>query len=236
MIQKKREYFMKAKFVVGLLLLASLTGCIHRKKNTSFMENFKKIDCCSDYQKTIDDVKVCVKAYNPAESEEVFGKDLLANNIQPIQLCIQNNSNDTLTIYPSYIQLEGLPAEIVAPLIKKKISKYIAPLAVATWLFQPILIYIPIQMGLDMRRNNKKMAERLTNGCYASTDPINIYPWTTFQKFIFVDLATFNNSFYIRLFNEEKKKLLHYDVLVQRYINTIEEDSNKRYNLKRIFA
>jgi len=211
---------MKILSLGALLICLFLTGCVGRKGSRTFLKEFKKIDCCADYSQTQDNVQLCVKAYTEEESQEVFGRNLLQKGVQPLHILVNNNTNDRLTIYPSYIQPEGLPVEMIVPLVKKKIAQYIAPLAIVTWLFQPLLIYIPVQMGLDMRKTNKQIAERLQCGCYTSNEPIVIYPWTSFQKFLFVDREDFVPYFFIRLFNEDQRKLLHFDV------NTIGSKNN----------
>lgn len=200
------------RFVVVLLACALLTGCIKRSKGPEILRQIHSIDCCGDYSKTQNNVRVCVKRYTETECKEVFGTNLLKKNIQPYQISIRNNTNDLYVLYPSYIKLQGLPLEFVAPHIKKSLMQYIAPIAMATWYYYPLLIYLPIQMGLDLRKKNKRLVERLGQEFLTCSDPINIYPWTLFEKFVFVEREDTVSNFYIRVYNNDKHSMLQFDV------------------------
>ena len=153
------------------------------------------------------------------DSKEYFGssslgKDLIINNgYLPIHINIENNTNNYLHLRPSYIDLTIQPSNRIAKLLHVDTSHAMYCLCVPALLFWwQAIPFIIIPMGLNMRRSNQKIGENLQFNALQTWKEVSIAPYEIIDKFVFIRARDFKQRFGIRLFNEDERKLISFDV------------------------
>lgn len=186
-----------------------------RRSRYNYLKRFKPIEHTADYSAVKDGVRLYVRAYTPEESIEVFNTDVISKGFQPIQFSIYNETNDHYVIHPSYIEPHCISPMKVAQLLKRSLWLNCGPISYLAYLFAPLIIPIYIYpWGKRIYEKNKKIERYLTNGSLVDDTTFHIPPWAKVHKFMFVRLEQFYPAFYIRMYNPEQKKLLHFDVVL----------------------
>lgn len=196
-----------------------LPGCEHQKER-DYLKRFPRIEYGCDYSGFQNNISLKVHLFSKQDSKDYFGTNnfgfndkVISQGFLPIHINISNDSNCAYTLRPSYLDLLVQPSNRVAKVLHADTYNYV------TWLTLPALMFywqaIPmfvIPMGLNMRRSNQKITENLQHNALQTWKSITISPYETIDKFIFVHIQDFKQSFTLKLFNEDNRKLLTFNV------------------------
>lgn len=205
----------KSLLVLSCLTLLLVPGCLRRQARYNYLKRFKPIEHAAHYSAVKEGVRLYVRAYSPEECIEVFNTDLISKGFQPLQLSLYNDSNETYVVHPSYIEPHCISPMKVAQLLKRSLWLNCGPASILAYLFFPIIIPFYIYpWGKKIHQKNKKIERYLVNGSLVDESSFTIHPWAKVHKFMFVRRDQFYPSFYVRVYNPERKQLLHYDVVL----------------------
>ncbi len=209
-----------------------LPACEHQK-GRDYLKRFPRIEYGCDYSGLQDGVSLKVHLFSKQDSKDYFGSTnfgfsdkVISEGFLPIHINISNDSNSAYTLRPSYLDLLVQPSNRVAKVLHSDTYNYV------TWLTLPALMFywqaIPmlvIPMGLNMRRSNQKISENLQHNALQTWKAVTIAPYETIDKFIFVRPQDFKQSFILKLFNEDERKLITFNVDLVCGVEFIEPQS-----------
>jgi hypothetical protein len=188
-----------------IALFASACKRAHKK--------FLPVDKYSGYMHEQDGLEVAVKNISRTQAQEMFGFDVYGQGLRPLQLRIKNYSPSTFVMRPSYHELSCVSGKKVARHMHYDTFNWMTYLTMpALFFFWPLISFAIIPAGLGMKAYNKKTTRdmrKLTLNCNQSLD---VMPYETVSKFVFVEDDSFSKQFAINFFNTDKKALLTYSV------------------------
>ncbi|HJM69203.1 MAG TPA: hypothetical protein QGF02_04615 [Candidatus Babeliales bacterium] len=210
-------------FPLCAFMVLLYANSVHHPKNPQELKELKNIttersydfsgttDC--DYNETIDKVTVQVRRIPVRESKNVFGHNLIKRGTQPLQVFIYNNTPNTITWRPSYMDLPLESPKQISKKLSRSVPAWLAAVALPIyWLVSPYLaLIVGPTMAYSISKSNKKKAKRIRFDSL-NYDPLKIPPFARTSKFLFVDRTEFKRDFEFNLFNEDKKKLIHFNV------------------------
>lgn len=193
----------KIENVVVVCCLVLLTGC--GPKDVRF---FPRVKTHAAAVVTKQELDVVMHALSRQECDAYFGVDVIAEGVRPLLLTIQNRSADAYVVRPSYIPLTRISGKEVAQLMHYDTYQRVF------WLTWPALIFwwpaIPclvVPYGFGCQHYNKKTTKTLRKMTLGAHDVLDIAPYETVQRFIFVPDASFKTVFDMKLYNETKRVL-----------------------------
>lgn len=204
-----RSVLVPMMYVVVAMLV--LPGCAFHKAN--YLKNTPRIDGEHAMACTKDKVTVRTKIYDKYDSKEYFGTDLLSRGYTPIQISIDNQSNDAYVFQPSYMNVEMVSSDAVAQELYSQTGMKTVGLFATGYLgllfFHPLwpLMVVAPYYGMASYRKNQKITERLPlNTIQEWQQDIVIPPHTCLNKFVFTPTETFHHAFSVGVFNQDQKR------------------------------
>jgi hypothetical protein len=184
-----------------------LSGCLYKR---NYLKYFT-FSYDHSYHKKIDLQAVTVKALTNEECLDTFDVDLVEKGYIPLFVSIDNNSPDTLSIRPSYVDIIPCSPQRIAKLLHYDTSLYTCGLCLPGLLFWWPALIVAGSVGYDMYRANHKTNERI-NECVIQDQPLYIRPYEKVDKFIFVHEDDYKYAFKFKIFNEDQHKILIYNI------------------------
>ncbi|MBT4855665.1 hypothetical protein HOM50_01715 [bacterium] len=209
-------------FAFMLLLYAS---CVHSPPKTNLqLKELKEVaaahqaheiegtsDC--DYNETVGGVTLQARKITQRECKRVFGHNLVHQGSQPVQLFIYNNTPDTIVWRPSYLDLPLESTKTVSKGLSRNAPVWAAAIGFPIyWLINPYLGIIAVPLTIYTLSKKRKKKAKMIHHNTLNNQTISLPPYTRTNKFIFVKRSNFRRDFEIKLFNEDKKKLLRFEV------------------------
>lgn len=153
-------------------------------------------------------IEVAVTVMSRKECGEYFGVDVIAEGVRPLVLNINNKSADTYVLRPSYLALTRVSGKEVAKLMHydtyQRVFWSTWPAIIFWWPAVPFLI---VPYGFSCKHYNMKTTKTLRKMTLGAHDVLEIAPYESVQRFIFVPDASFRTIFDIKLYNETKHAL-----------------------------
>lgn len=185
-------------FSVGILVLSGvclLTACA--SYNAMALGNLSVVQTQGQ---TEDGVVVVAKAFNKVDCKRYLDRDVLAEGYQPIQICIQNDSDKNYLFTPDRISLPCASMEEVAARVYTSTAGRIVGYGVFGVLFCWPLIIPAVVDGVKSSQANKALdidfaAKVAHNQTILSHSRLN--------KIIFVPLREYQSSFSVTLVDAE---------------------------------
>lgn len=179
-------------------LLMVLTGCGPRDTRS-----FPRLKPQNAAQIAQDGITISVHLLSRQDCVHYFDFDVIAQGYRPLLLTIENNRADAYVLRPSYFELERVSG--------KEISRFMHydTYQRTLWLSLPAFIYcwqvIPfviVPYALGCRHYNQKTTRNIRKKTLGRNDVVEIAPYETVRRFIFVPEESFKTTFDIKLFNE----------------------------------
>ncbi len=198
-----------------------LPGCRVRveEHNRDYLKRFPRIEFGCDYSGREANVDLKVHVFSKKDSKQYFGSTMFGNDLLikegylPIHINISNNSNAHYTFQPSYINLIVQPSNRVANHLHVDTQWYMTWYGIPTFLFFWELVpLVIIPMGISMKRSNAKITQNLQHNALQTWKSLSIAPYETIDKFIFVRTYDFKQNFELKLFNDDDRKLITFNV------------------------
>lgn len=212
-------------FPVSAFMFLLYIGCMHYQKDGKPIAkeikdaaragqayNFDRTTDC-DYNETIDGVTLQVRAISGQESKELFGRNVIKKGLQPLQIFLYNNTPYNQVWRPSYIDLPLSSSREISKRVKRDTALWVAAIWIPIYVYvAPVLtIYGAPLTALYLSKQNKKRGKKVEANALNHT-PMHIPPYERVSKFIFIPREEYKKDFEIRLFNEDKKKLITFEV------------------------
>ena len=188
--------------------LALLSGCA--SYHAAPLNNLSSDAVCSSSVKN-SDVIVLARSFDKVDCKRYLDRDVLAKGYQPVQLYIQNNSDQSYSFSLDRIDIPHARAEAVAAKVHTstvgRILGYGIPGLVVVW---PLIIPAVVDgikssdanEALDMDFSSKAAKNQIIN------------PYTHFNKILFVPVNDHKSSFNITLINQESNEPQTFKVFV----------------------
>lgn len=191
------------KNIVLLLSLVLVAGC--RQKNVKLFPSLKQ---AKTYQETRDNLSVTVKEFSHKETIDYFGVDLQSHGYQPLQVVMRNMSNNTFIIRPSYITVPLVSGKRIAQWMHYDTYSYVMWSSLpALFFWWPAVPCIIAPAGLGMREYNRKITKNLKYRSLNNKDGLEILPYETITKFMFVYASYYHAPFDISFLNKDTQEL-----------------------------
>jgi len=158
------------------------------------------------------DVVIAAKAFNKGDCMRYFDRNVLKKGYQPVQICIQNNSDNKYLFSSNRISLPCARPEEVADKVHTstlgRVLGYGIPGLIVAW---PLIIPSVVD-GIKSSEANKQ----LDNDFAAKTarDQI-ILPYSSLNKIIFVPVSEYDSSFVITIVDQESNQPIVLNVTAQ---------------------
>lgn len=196
--------------ILCIVLLAFLPACIRKASHLKRFPQIEKNNCC--FNQT-EDLSLFIKALNSIESKSHFGIDFLNKGYVPIQIKVENSGAKTYIIRNSYLNLPMAESKEIAKLLHWDTSLFVclagAPALLFWW---PATIWVA-QGGYDMYRENKKINKLIKRCCLEiENEEVAIRPYDTLNRFVFVNTVDFIPWFDFKVYNEDDKKLMNFNI------------------------
>lgn len=180
-----------------VVLLLILPGCIPPAHYMKRVPNFYS-------QRTISHNKagiaLTVHPLDNKESEKYFGRNILADGYFSFICHVENHTNKTYIIEPSYITIDLANPTRVAKLLHYDTSTHMTYANVFALLFAwPLIPFVIAPAGYSMYKTNKKITKNLRRNSISPRERIKIPPFATVDKFFFVHEHDFQSHFVIKL-------------------------------------
>lgn len=147
------------------------------------------------------------------ECVDYFGKDIIELGYYPIHLKIDNRTPDTYILRPSYISVPLATPRKVAQQLHYDTSLIITtacyPALLFFWQLIPCAI---VPAGIYMREQNKKVTRTIQKKALSTQEILEIAPYTTIERFIFVHAQDYIPHIDISLFNDRTKELATFNI------------------------
>lgn len=196
-----------------LLLFLSILGLLPHCGKKAYLKRLPKINPATSFIETKDDLTLGVHAYTVKECKSYFDKNLIAQGYCPIHLSINNRTPDTYVLRPSYITLSMASPQKIAQLLHYNTSLIVTSTCCPALLFfWPAIPLVIVPAGLEMRRYNKKIDQRIDRTAIDVEDTVEIPPYSKVDKLIFVHSTDYQPQFEIMLYNNTKRSLVTFNV------------------------
>jgi hypothetical protein len=153
-------------------------------------------------------VLVFAKAYDADESKQYLGKDLISKGVQPVQLTIQNHTDQYLKISSEGVDLKTLPAKKVAMKVTIRALPRNIAYKVAGFLFWPFMIPGTIDSVRTMKAH-KTLKKDLSAKAIKQE---SILPYSTVHRVLFVPSDQYRQVFTVTLKNQHTEAVTEYTV------------------------
>lgn len=217
-LRERLLYMLLKKLVVfttTLFCILLLSSCGYKIPS---LKRFPVLEPKQAFCQVSDQIKLMVKAFTAQEAENHFGVDLVGKGYIPLQVKIDNQSANTYTICPSYVGLSAVSGKKIAKLLHWDTSFFMWSAGYPALLFWwPATIWVA-QGGYGMYKANKK-TDKLVQKCCLESErkEIHIKPYDIFERFIFVHKNDFTSNFEFKLYNEDDKRLVRFNVSLADY-------------------
>lgn len=198
-----------------VLLVFLLPGCVFHKQN--YLKKVPRITGSNAQSQAKDNVIVRTKVYGARDAKDYFGVDLAKKGYTPIQISIENNSNDMYIFRPSYLNVELASTEAVAQELYNNTSLKTSAIFTTGYFgflyFHPLwpLMLVAPYYCWESYKKNQKITNRLPlNTIQEWQADMPIPPHTTFNKFAFTPTEYFNDAFTVGIFNADAKRYEQY--------------------------
>ena len=187
--------------IAGMLL----TGC------ASY--NARSLDLLPVAQTTSsqDNVIVCAKAWNQAECKKYLDRDVIRKGYRPVQLCIQNNSDEPYLFALERLDMCCAPPEEVAPKVHTSTVGRAVGYGAAAWFTFGLLAIPAVVDGVKSANANEALDLDFSSKCARNQF---ICPHSHMNALLFVPTASFRNAFKLTLVNEQNGEPREFTVTV----------------------
>lgn len=210
-------HFLK-KFLLLILLPLIMVPACKKQKIYLKQESLRRLPTLHKSKETFcqeqEAVTVCAKKLTREDCLDYFNCNVVGCGFQPIALTIKNNSADMILLRTTSIDLPLLSPKKVA-----RGCQWNTPLLTSTTGCLACIFFwqalIPIAYaGYKMSEYNNEIPKRLKTGVIHSTQAIEIPPFETVNKVMFVESDYCPSYFLITLFNHDKKKQLVFSIKI----------------------
>lgn len=158
------------------------------------------------------ETKINLHVYSSEDTKDFFG-DNFNSLYQPLQLNIANNSNKSFILRSEYINYNLIPASEVESLIKSNTSLFVCGLGYPALLYYwPLFPFVVAPMGYEMYKNNKYLSNFLRINTFEQDDKIEILPYSTCDKLLFIKPIELGSSFNIKLYDQSEGRLCNFSL------------------------
>jgi len=153
-------------------------------------------------------IEVAVNVMSRKECSDYFGFDAIAEGVRPLVLNINNKSSDAYVLRPSYLALTRVSGKDISKLMHydtyQRVFWLTWPAIIFWWPAIPCLI---IPYGFGCQQYNAKTSKTLRKMTLGAHDVLEVAPYESVQRFIFVPDASFRTAFDIALYNETTRAI-----------------------------
>lgn len=202
-MENHKPYINKIFFTVFTVIISVLvfTGCAHY--NATALSNLSSDIMTSSY--SLDSVQMATKTFNKADCKKYLDRDVISKGYQPVQIFIQNNSDQSYFFSPNRISLPTARADEVAEKVHTSTAGRAAGYGAAGF-FTCGLLYIPaIVDGVKSYKANESLDNDFA--CKIAKDQI-LFPHSRLNMLIFVPTESFSNSFSVTLIDQKTQEPL----------------------------
>ncbi len=197
---KKQLLYNFTAITIAATLLSSCASY-----NSSTLTNLSPQIIHSDAKidKIEDCISVTAKTFTKSDCKQYLDRDVIAKGYQPVQLYIQNNSNNNYSFLVNRVGLSCARADEVAKKVHTSTVGRVVGYSAAAFLTCGLFIIPAIVDGIKSSEAN----EALDNDFLSKTarDQL-IAPHSHFNKLIFVPVTEYQNDFNITLINCESNE------------------------------
>jgi hypothetical protein len=164
----------------------------------------------SSQQDSNKNVFVSAKAFNRNDCKRFLDRDVLAKGYQPVQLCIQNNSDKSYSFSLSRINLSCVAPEVVSKKVHTSTVARAAGYGSAALVFLPMVIPAVID-GIKSEKANEALDDDFSSK--AARDQ-TIQPHSRFNKLLFVPVYDYQSQFKIELVDQKDGQVEEFNVTI----------------------
>lgn len=201
-MSKKRIFFIihdTMKKLISLLLLC--TGCASYNAST--------LSTITSHYSPICPVVVAAKEFTKKDCARYLDRDVIAHGYQPVQLCIQNNTNRRYLFTLDKVSLPIARVDEVADKVHTSTVGRVVGYSAAAVLTTGLFLIPAIIDGVSSAEANDKLDHDFY--CKAAKDQI-IPPYSTANMLLFVPLRGYQNCFDVTLMNYDTGQFTTYEI------------------------
>lgn len=197
------------KFICLIVLISLFSSCKQRRRW------FPPIDKFTSFYQEKSGLAVTVKALSKSQAYEYFGFDVQSEGYRPLQVRIKNHTSSTFVLRPSYHDFACVSGKHIAKHMHYDTFHWMTYLTLpAIYFFWPLIPIAIIPAGLGMKAYNKKTTRDMRKMTLSNNESLEVLPYETVSKFIFVQENSYRAHFDLSFFNIDNKSLITYDVKV----------------------
>lgn len=205
------QLIMNFKFlhkILALAILMALTGCGPR--DTRY---FPKLKTNKAAQVTQNNITISINVLSRQDCLAYFDCDVIAQGYRPLLLTIDNTTSDAYVLRPSYLDVERVSGKEIARFMHydtyNRVLWFVVP---AFYYAMPLIPCVIIPYGLSCRHYNQKTTRNIRKKTLGREDTVEIAPYETVQRFIFIPEESFKTILDIKLFNETTRMVEAFSV------------------------
>lgn len=184
---------MKLKILfISIISIFLLSGCASYKAQSLEGLNFGG----SSYTEEQNGVKVALRAFTPEDCKRYFDRPLIQKGYQPVQISIENNTDNYILFSEQSLSIPVVPAQEVAD----KVHSSMVGQALA---FGFIGMISASQANDKLDRD---FSSKVSDGNNT------IMPYGCYNGVIFISTQNYRNNFKLTLINSDTKQRLEYQV------------------------
>lgn len=185
--------------------LLSMTGCAsYNASSLSHLSN-EGIRTTTCHQ---EEVTITAKAFNKDDCKRYLDRDVIKEGYQPVQLSIQNDSDNSYILSLSRLNLTPANSQEVAKKVHTSTGGRIAAYGAGSLIIAPLIIPAIID-GMKSAEANRQLDADFAAKAIKDSQ---IYPYSQTNTLIFVPLHEYKNSLKITLLEQKSRDPLSFDV------------------------
>lgn len=196
------------KSIILLLLVAFLSGCATYR--ASALSNLSAE--CVLQKPASSNLSIGAKAFTKQDCRKYLDRDLLSKGYQPVQLYIENLSDNSYIFSTSRISLPLASAEEVADKVHTSLVGRIAGYGAAALVFTPLFAIPAAVDGFKSCKANEALDSDFSK---KSAKNQIIAPYSEINMLLFVPLHSYQNTFSLTLMEEGTNRPVKTFVYIQ---------------------
>ena len=157
-------------------------------------------------------VYIQAKAYSRDESKAYLSRDLVKKGYQPVQVTIQNNSQNAFFLSEEGVDIEqASPGKVARRISYEGIPKSIA-LKVASFFFWPFLIPSAIDSAITLKHHFNMKSDYYAKSVKEEGEIIP--PYSSVHRILFVPAEHFEEEFTLYLMDQNSGRFHSFRVLI----------------------
>lgn len=200
---------MKNKFVLFFSLIL-LPGCaqqvIQVEKNFSKLDHINKYD--ADFTQEKKNILIAIKKFTPDECIDIFSANVVKCGYQPLQITINNFSDELIYLSPTNISLKLVSPEKVVSSCHWKTSEITTSAGILSFYFFWPALLPTAYCGMEMQKTNEKISKSIVKQDMVQCwENISVLPSEIISRIIFVPVQDFRRNFLISVFSAKDKNI-----------------------------